>query len=292
MKGGLAALLVALEALRACDVRLLGDVVWCSVTDEESSGAGGWAAVARGIRGDGGLCAEPTAFDAWVACRGTVTPTITVPGRAGHAEIPQPEWRAGGAVNAIEKTMVVLQAVQALRDHWRGRADLRHPLLSPGDVVPTIIKGGDWQVTYPSRCEITCDVTYLPAQLDDQRTGHGVERELRQWLDGAAAQDDWLKEHPLEWVWDCDVVPAEMPADHPLVACALEAAGDVGRAGRPSGLDSWHDAATFTAHGTPMFSFGPGGLETAHAVDECVPLQDLVDAAAAYALTIMRWCGT
>jgi acetylornithine deacetylase len=291
MKGGLAALIVALEALHRCDVRLLGDVVWCSVTDEESSGAGGWAAVARGVEGDGGLCAEATAFDAWIACRGTVTPTITVLGRAGHAEIPQPAWRAGGAVNAVEKAMVVLHAVQTLRDHWRARSDLGHPLLSVGDVVPTIIRGGDWQVTYPSRCEITCDVTYLPAQLDDQRTGRNVERELRQWIDAAAAQDDWLSEHPLEWAWDCDVVPAEMPADHPLVGCALGAAADLGHTGRAGGLDSWHDAATFTAHGTPMFSFGPDGIETAHAVNECVGLDDLADAAAAYALTMMRWCG-
>ena len=42
-----------------------------------------------------------------------------------------------------------------------------------------------------------------------------------------------------------------------------------------------------------MFSFGPGGFETAHGVDsERVPVEDLVDHCAATALTAMRFCGT
>jgi len=32
-------------------------------------------------------------------------------------------------------------------------------------------------------------------------------------------------------------------------------------------------------------------MHTAHAVDEYVPVEDLVDLAAAAALTAMRWCG-
>ena len=108
MKGGIAGLVIALEALHRQGVRLAGDVVFCTVTDEESSGAGGRAAVAHGVRADAGIAAEATDFDAWVSCRGTVTPTITVAGRAGHAEMPQPDWRDGGAVNAIEKLVAVL----------------------------------------------------------------------------------------------------------------------------------------------------------------------------------------
>jgi len=45
MKGGVACLVVALETLSRLGVRLAGDVVFCTVTDEESSGpaaAGPW----------------------------------------------------------------------------------------------------------------------------------------------------------------------------------------------------------------------------------------------------------
>lgn len=291
MKGGIACLVVALETLRRLDVCLAGDIVFCTVTDEESSGAGGRRAVEHGVRADAGICAEPTEFAAWVSCRGTVTPTITIEGRAGHAEIRQPHWRAGGAVNAIERLVPLLQAIQRLREDWRTRPDQQHPLLSPGDIVPTVVKGGSWVVTYPASCELTCDATYLPGQVDAAGTGKRTEDEIVACLEAAASADPWLREHPLQWSWSCDVVPAEMPADHPLVTTALECAATVGRRGRVAGLDSWHDAATFTRSGTPTFSFGPDGIESAHAVDEHVTVEAMLDYTTAVALAALRWCG-
>jgi acetylornithine deacetylase len=215
MKGGLASLLFALECLRRAGVKLRGEVVYCANTDEESSGAGSLACIAHGVRADAGVCAEPTDFDAWVTCRGTVCPIITVPGRAGHAEEPPAHWSEGGAVNAIEKAQVVLDAIKALREEWRGRADKRHPLLAPGDIVPTLIEGGVWVVTYPPSCTITCDAQYLPGDLDEEGTGEAVEREIMAWIDAAAKADPWLREHPLQWSWMEDIVPGEVPADHP-----------------------------------------------------------------------------
>ncbi len=292
MKGGIAALVVALEALRSADVRLAGDVVFCTVTDEESSGAGGWAAVAHGITADAGICAEPTGFDAWVACRGTLTPFVTVTGRAGHAEVRQPHWREGGAVNAIEKAVPIIQAAQRLREEWRDRPDHRHPLLSPGDMVPTIVRGGNWEVTYPETCTVCFDCMYLPTHLDADGTGRLVEAEIKRALESAAAADPWFDDHPLGWEWRSDVVPAEMPSDHELVIATLDAGAGIGRPGKPGGLDSWHDAATFTRRGgTPTFSYGCDGLATAHTIDESIVAEELVDAAAIYALAAMRWCG-
>jgi len=291
MKGGVACLVMALETLSRLGVRLAGDVVFCTVTDEESSGAGGRMAVEHGVKADAGVAAEPTGFDAWVSCRGTVTPTITVEGRAGHAEMPQPDWREGGAVNAIEKLVPLLSGIRALREEWRGRPDHRHPLLAPGDIVPTIVGGGTWMVTIPASCDVTCDVTYLPGHADAHGTGKAVEAEVVDRLTAAVAGDPWFAEHPLRFRWTEDVVPAEMPADHPLVVTALECAALVGRSGKPAGLDSWHDAATFTAGGTPTFSFGPDGIETAHAVNERASVQSLLDFTAAVAVMAMRWCG-
>ena len=291
MKGGIAGLVIALETLRRQGVRLAGDVVFCTVTDEESSGAGGRAAVAHGVRADAGIAAEATEFDAWVSCRGTVTPLITVAGRAGHAEMPQRDWREGGAVNAIEKLVPVLNGIGALREEWKARPDQQHPLLAPGDIVPTIIGGGTWMVTIPASCDLTCDITYLPRHVDADGTGRAVEAEVIDRLTRAVAGDPWFAEHPLTFTWTEDVVPAEMSAAHPLVTTALGAATALGHEGKPAGLDSWHDAATFTRAGTPTFSFGPDGIETAHAVNERVSVAGLTDFVAAIALTMMRWCG-
>ena len=296
MKGGLAALVVALEGLRDAGVTLAGEVVFASVTDEESSGMGSWSVVQRfaerGLHPQAGLCAEPTGFEAWVACRGILKPRLTIPGRAGHSQQPQPDWRAGGAVNAIEKLVPVLTEVGRINDDWRTRADQRHPFLAPGDIVPVLVDGGTWDVTYPAFCHLTLDCHYLPAQWHATQGADLVKAEIRQRIDAAAATDDWLAEHPIGWQWEWEVPPAEIAADHPLVTTVLESAAGLARPSRPGGLNSWHDAATFTLHGgIPTFSYGPGGMDTAHAVNECVAVDDLVDLAAIVAVTATRWCG-
>jgi acetylornithine deacetylase len=291
MKGAIAAFVHVLECLHAEGVRLAGDVIVATNTDEESTGAGGIRVAERGIRADAGICGEPTGFDVWAACRGTTNVTITVPGRSGHAEMPHPNWRDGGAVNAIEKLEVALGAIRSLREDWRTRADGRHPLLAPPDIVPTMVSGGEWMVTYPDRCVLTCDAQYLPARVEACGWGAGVRAEIEERFRAAGSADPWLAEHPLEVGFLIETVPAEVPPDHDIVRLALAAAGELGHTGRVAGLDSWHDAATFTRFGTPTVSFGPGGFESAHRENEYVPVQDLVDHACAVALVALRFCG-
>ena len=292
MKGGVAAQLVALECLRRAGVRLAGDVLFSAVTDEESSGAGAWTTIEHGLEADAGVVGEPTGFDAWVACRGILKPRITLEGRAGHSQMPQVDWRQGGAVNAIEKQAPVLAAIAALRAEWRIRDDHRHPYLAPGDIVPVLVSGGTWDVTYPASCTIVCDVHYLPGHFHEDSHAEAVKREIVEKITAAAAVDPWLAEHPPHFAWEWDVPPAEIPADSPLVSIALGAGSTAGRPGAVGGLNSWHDAAFFTLFGgIPTFSYGGGSLMTAHAVDECVLVDDLVDHCGAVALTAMRYCG-
>lgn len=292
MKGGIGGMLFALETLHRLGIRLAGDVVFCTDTDEESSGAGAQACADRGVKADAGLCGEPTGFDVWVACRGGVNPSVTIAGRPGHAECLQPDWREGGAVNAIERLRIVLDAIRDIRDDWRTRPDHRHPYLSPPDIVPTMVQGGEWMVTYPSSCKLTMDVQYMPSRVDAAGTGNEVFREIEQRVSAATAADAWLAEHPLRWEWPCDIVPAEVPDDHPIVATTLAGAAEVGRPGKISGLDSWHDAAVFTRRAaTPTISFGPGAIGQAHTIDEYVPVDDLGEHTAAVALVLLRWCG-
>ncbi len=292
MKGGIAALLVACEVLQEAGVNLRGDVVFATDTDEESYGAGSWALVQHGVRADAAIIAEQSSFDAWVACRGTLKPRITIPGRAGHTQIPHPDWRHGGPVNAIEKLPPVLAAIAGLRQGWRGRADLQHALLEPPGIVPTLVKGGTWEVSYPDSCTVSCDVQFLPSQAGADGTGATVRREITEAVEAAVADDEWLQEHPLQWEWGWSSPPAEIAADQPVVTMALQAGADVGRPGRVAGMNSWHDAASFTLYGgTPSISFGPGDVHQAHTVNESIEVEQLRDYVAAMCLLMTRFCG-
>ena len=293
MKGGVAAMVIAAATLAELDVRLSGDLLVNTITDEESSGAGGIASVAHGVRADAGIVPEPTAFVVWVACRGSVYPTITVEGRPGHAELRQPHWRDGGAVNAIEKAQVVLDAIRRLREEWRTRADLQHPYLSPPDIVPTVMRAGEWPVTYPASCAVTCAVLFPPALADDEGYGSRVRNEVEEWIAGACAADPWLSEHPPSFGWAADIPPMEIPPGDPIVQTVLAASADVGEPARLGGLDSWYDGATYTmSAGTPSVGFGPRSIAWGHTIDEYVPVADLVRCAQAIALAAMRFCGT
>jgi acetylornithine deacetylase len=291
MKGGVACMTFAAEVLAALGVRLAGDLIVNTVTDEESTGAGGLVS-ARTLKADGAIVTEPTGLDIWVACRGSLLPAITVEGRAGHAGLAPRHPDAGGAVNAIEKMAIVLEAIRRLREEWALRP--RHPYLSAADCVPTIVQGGEWVVSHPASCRLDCHIEYLPAQADERGWGSSVEREFTEWIERAAAADPWLAEHPPRIEWTVGgVPPAEVAANDPVVEAALSATRAVGRAGKLGGLDNWHDGATLTVEaGIPAICLGPGDVYRAHTSSESVPIADLVACAQALAVAAMRFCGS
>jgi acetylornithine deacetylase len=290
MKGGVACMVFAAELLAELGVRLNGDLIVNTVTEEESTGAGGLV-TARTLHADAAIVTEPTGLDVWIACRGSLLPRITVEGRAGHAGLAPRPPEEGGAVNAIEKMAILIDAILRLREEWASRPD--HPYLSPADCVPTIVHGGEWIVSHPASCTLECHIEYLPAQADAEGWGSKVELEFTNWIERAAAADPWLAEHPPRIEWTVGgVPPAEVPADHPLVETALAAARAVGRPSRLGGLDNWHDGATLTVEaGIPAICLGPGDVYLAHTTSESVPVADLVDCAQALAVAAMRFCG-
>jgi acetylornithine deacetylase len=289
MKGGVASMVIAACTLAELGVPLAGDVIVNTVTEEESTGAGGLFA-ARTLQADAAIVPEPSGLVVWVACRGSLLPRITIRGRAGHAGIHQLPPELGGAVNAIEKMAIVLEAVRRLRDHWAQRPS--HPYLSAADCVPTIISGGEWLVSYPASCALECHIEYLPDRADEHGYGARVEQEFSDWIAEATRSDDWLREHPPEIVWGVGgVPPAEVATDAPIVQALLAAGGDLDQPTTLGGLDNWHDGATLTVEaGIPAVCFGPGDIHRAHTVDEFVPIDDLVACAQRIALTAMRFC--
>ncbi len=293
MKGGIAAMVIAAEAVVSECGSPPGTLILNTVTDEESSGAGALACIAAGLSADAVIVPEPTSFDVWVACRGSLTPTIEVSGRPGHAELAQPHWRAGGAVNAIEKLGVVTEAVGALRREWSGHPDHRHPYLSPGTVVPVIVEGGEWFVTYPATARLTCELMYLPGAADsaatDGRRGRRVAEEFQRWIGAASAGDPWLAEHPPRISWGSDIPPAEIEPTHPLAVIVLGCARASGQESAIAGFDSWFDGASFIHAGTPAVAFGPPGVNLAHAIDESVAVDDLVACAQSLAMAALVW---
>ena len=184
MKGGIAGMLFALETVTRLGAKLAGDVVFCTDTDEESSGAGAYACAAHGVRADAGLCAEPTGFDVWVACRGGVNPVVRTIG-PHRPRRDAPSSLARGRAGQRDR-----EDGDRAREPARPARGLEPPSRAPStrtctsrDVLPTVIKGGEWMVTYPSSCETVLSVQYMPGRVDGDRGGQDVFDEVEAWVE-------------------------------------------------------------------------------------------------------------
>ena len=250
------------------------------------------AVIERGYRADAGLVPEPTKLRLWIATRGLLHGSVVVPGRSAHAEMNQPGWREGGGVNAIERSVPVLQAFGELSADWATRESKEHPLLGRPCVQPTIIRGGAFISNVPESCRIDINATYLPADADSDGYGSVPRGEILAAVAAAAGRDDWLAEHAPEWTWATDYPPSEIDPAEEIIAVTREAAATIGIDAIGEGIDTTYDGALLTRLASvPSPAFGPGDLSRAHAPDEWVGIDELVLGARAYARAIPAWCG-
>jgi len=289
MKGGIAAMIKAVDFIRRAGLALEGDVLVQTVPEEEATCMGTLSACQRGYKADAAIITEPTNMKIGTAVRGHMGGTVTVRGRAGHAEQPQPHFSEGGAVNAISKAMRVLRGMEEATEQWRTQPDKQHPLVPPDHIIPTVIHGGEWTVTYPEEVTIRFDCMFVPGTVNKRA-------EIEAKLAAVAANDPWLLANPpelhigegpkQEWWY-----AAEISEDEPIVRATKEALADMGIEPELMGFGTLTDCIHLINYSqVPTINLGPD-IETAHMADEFVTVEQLIELTKALALTIMRWSG-
>ncbi|HVQ75972.1 MAG TPA: M20/M25/M40 family metallo-hydrolase [Candidatus Binatia bacterium] len=111
-KSGLAAMIGAVKAIKACGIELRGRIGLVIVPDEETGGWGGSRYLDEvgllGQRGIGMLTPEPTADVVWNANRGAISLRITVKGKPAHVGLHYQ------GVNAFARMLTVAEALAGL----------------------------------------------------------------------------------------------------------------------------------------------------------------------------------
>jgi acetylornithine deacetylase len=284
MKGGKVALLMAIESLIANGIKLKGDVIFQSVIEEESGGAGTLAAVLRGYNADGAIIPEPTNMKLFPKQQGSMWFRITVKGRAAHGGT-----RYEG-ISAIEKSMRVIQRLQKLEKERN--AKITDPLFEKIPIPIPInigkINSGEWPSSVPDTAIIEGRMGVSP-----EETIHAAKLEMEACLQELNEADEWLQENPLQIEWfGGRWLPGSLESDHPLMnelsKSFIEVKGDPPIIeASPWGTDG---GILSTVGGTPVVVFGPGITETAHDANEHIDLEDLFAASEIIALTLMKWC--
>jgi len=277
MKGGLAAMLMAMRIIRQAGIRLRGDVVFQSVVDEEGGGNGTLACVERGYRAEAAIIAEPTGLDVCCAHRGAMHAKLEVIGLTTHACLKS------RGVNAIEKMVLLVAALEDLNKQWQ--ANKKHELLPSPAVTCCQICGGTGASIIPAGCEAKINVKYLPFERAPD-----VRREVEDCIGRVASVDDWLRKNPPRLTWLLNTPPYETSVNHPLVEVLRTTIGKMGREAKITGLPSGADARILNNVGKiPAFIMGPGDLAQAHHIDESLPILEYLQAVRIFALSICRW---
>lgn len=285
MKAGLCTGIFAVDILQRLGYQPVGDVLIESVIGEESGGIGTLTTIVKGYRADGVILLEPTRLEISPVQSGALTFRLTVPGRSIHAAMK----RYG--VSAIEKFALLLHAINDLEVERHRK--FHHPLYEdPNNIAPInigTIRGGEWHSTVPEEVVVEGRMGVLPGESNES-----ARRALEEAIQRAADADVWLREYRprLEW-FEGQFESGETPLDHPLIQeLAIAHQQVIGAAPTMRGVTYGSDMRLFTNHAKMAAThYGPGDVGMAHAVNEFVPLEEVITATKVIANTIMQWCG-
>lgn len=275
MKGGLAAVLVAMDALRRAGVPLTGPVRLACTVDEEDLGLGIRHLTTRGLGRTfaGCVVAEPTDLQTVIACRGDAYLEVTVTGVPAHSGRPE------DGRNAIDAASRLLALV---REDHEAHARTPDPLLGSATWNIGRIDGGRATSMVAAQCHLWLDRRLMPGEDPD-----AILSGLLAAADRAGITGDGIS---LNGTVTMSMPGFRTPREHPLVEAVH---GAVRTVGGPDSIGGWSAACDggFVAQdlGVPTVVMGPGGLnDQAHQVDESVAVDELERAARAYALTALR----
>lgn len=299
MKGGMAAALFALKALKETGELPPGRVIFQSVVGEEMGEAGTRACNERGYRADFALVPD-TSNLAIQGQGGVVTGWITIQSpETFHDGNRARLIHAGGGLfgaSAIEKMAKVIQSLQELERHWAVTKRCEGFLPGANTINPAVIEGGRHPAFIADRCALWITVHFYPGE-----TYASVAREIEEHVLAMAAADPWLRVNPPTFTWGGrsmivdrgEIFPA-LPLDREHPAVKLLAGTFASVTGQPAELSmssTVTDGGWMADAGIPAAICGPGELRWAHAVGESVEWEQLLQAAELYADFIKNWCG-
>jgi acetylornithine deacetylase len=284
MKGGTVALLLALEAIQASQIKLKGDVVFESVIEEESGGAGTLATVMRGYKADAAIIPEPTNMKFFPKQQGSMWFRITIRGKSAHGGT-----RYEG-ISAIDKAIIIIEQLSMLEQKRNSR--ISDPLYShipiPIPINVGKITSGNWPSSVPDLAIVEGRMGVAPNESLE-----GAERELESMLDSLQEIDPWFSTNPplIEWFggrW----LPGNLSLDHPLIDVLSQSYQEVTTKSPTIEASPWGTDGGILSlvANIPVVVFGPGETKVAHDANEYINLDDLFLSSEIIALAIMRWC--
>jgi succinyl-diaminopimelate desuccinylase len=272
MKSGVAAMLLAMEAIQHSGVPLKGDLLFAGTAGEEVDSMGAQELVAQQKLSQVGfmIIGEPTTNRVFTAEKGVLWLELKTKGQTAHGSMPHL------GVNAILHMNKLLQALQAAQIPYE-----THPLLGDFTMNVATIEGGVKTNVVPDACRVTIDTRTVIGQDHQQ-----ILDTVRQLIDHLCAEDPTFHAEVRQIT---ERVPLDIPFNDPMVQAFVRTRDRVtGQISVPSAATFATDGSVFVpAYQAPMVICGPGLPEKAHQPNEYVEIARLVEAARIYTLAAL-----
>lgn len=283
MKGGLAAMAEAARIVRQNGVALKGDMLLTAFGLHEAPGGYGEglsALIRRGVYGDAAIVCETIGHCLPVAGKGMGIFEFTV-------------RRAGGSIHELSRPtgepnpiIYAARLVARLEERAAELAARTLPLLGHETIFVGMVQSGDFYNRLPASARIVGTRRHTP-----DKTFADVRNELGA-LAAAVQSEDATGRISIELAFQPVRESFQLDPAEPLVALVRQAHVDLCGAELPLvGMATVADAPILIREaGIPAVYYGPWS-DRAHADEEYIPLDELVQATKMYILAALRFCG-
>jgi len=273
-KSSLASMMAATRALLESKIEICGKLILVAWADDEwrpsdSKWFNGESYLAKNglVKAEMAIFGEPYDLQLLYMSKGRVWFEFEIEGVASHSA-------SGAGVNAILKAMKLIDAIYGLRLG-------AHPIGGKDTINVGTIGGGDQTNIVPDRCKLTFDIRFSPPM-----TPRRLEEMVAEACEALTKKDPEFKLRSSKAIESKETV--EFPVNGQLVN-AMKSAGRIVLGTEPKlgvavsfgDVSEWRDIVGLKE----ACMFGPGETSQAHALNEHVAVNEVIQAAKLYALS-------
>ncbi|MEH7331876.1 M20 family metallopeptidase [Neobacillus drentensis] len=261
MKGGVAAMVLAMKYLEQAGVKLRGKLQFVGTAGEEVDGFGAKKVVEKGQidKATALVVSEPSENQIFHAHKGCLWLEITTYGKTAHGSMPDQ------GINAILTINEFINSLKTYQFEYTPHPVLGHPTMNIGT-----IEGGVKTNVVPDQCKMTLDIRTVPGQNNER-----ILIDIENLIKTVAAKSEATYE--LTVINSMESVGTAVSDDFVQLAIAT-GKNHLDLDLKPLGVNYYTDASVYCPHlQVPAIIFGPGKPTLAHQPNEYVEIDKFIE---------------